>query len=453
MIKQFNIKLINKIHHDLNSNCNIALTHGWMNLDGSTNFCDRFINGTEISELENILHQNFEDIYFSINSFSKKRKQENNIWHLNAFALDFDFYKIDRFKNYLPHEFYEKVIKQKLKLEPTAVMDSGRGLYVIYVFKNAPKHLIKTYKAIYRSFLKDFQKYGLDPNAMNSTQIIRLPNSYNSKSNTRTYVFEFNDTNYKISDFFQLLPLSRNEYISKAKNRNYYKKKYSSDDYKHIKFQNDMADQIIDDLKLLISLRNSTCIYTGYREQLIYIARTRVIKANGTIEEQLNIANELNSLFMIPLTTKELKTTKPYGKRRFPSISKIIEKLEINPKEQKELKILISHKDKVNRSNKFKRLNKYLNKTNKQICITNRRRKVFELKSTGLSNSKISKILCVHKSTIANDLNYIANNMWEFPTNIESYLKTFLTKTEINHNMKSITLNINRLLLLQVLRQ
>lgn len=82
-------------------------------------------------------------------------------WHLNAFALDFDYYKIDKYKGLSAQEMYEKYIKSKLSLGPTAVVDSGRGLYVIYTFKHSCKKVIALYQSIYKSFLKNFEKYGL----------------------------------------------------------------------------------------------------------------------------------------------------------------------------------------------------------------------------------------------------------------------------------------------------
>lgn len=391
------------------------------------------------------------DCYFSINTFRKQRRITDDIWHLNAFVLDFDFYKIKSFSQFDPTSFYQDILKANLDIMPTAVIDSGRGLYIIYCFRDCPKSMLKTYKAIYHKLFDKFKYYGLDPKAMNATQLIRLPGTINSKTNTEVSILEFNDTDYKISDFYYLFNLTReqvNEYKSKKKKRlvnikelnntinNYNKKKV-------------FFNKFIKDIKNLIKLRNMNNQNDGYRELLIFLVRRRAKWAGYSIDKEIEIAMNINELFNESLTENEvIITAKPCGYTKCPSVKRMIYLLQISNEEMKHLRLLVDNNTRINNSNKRKKRNKLLNMTDKQITIKKRRLLVAHLKNEGYKNNYIAKAVSCSKSTVTKDLAYIKKHAYAFIVDLKRQLKQVLTdneKEEIVKNWTGIKVEFNSL--------
>ena len=436
-----NLSVIEKLHFDAGEYSNIAITRDWIDCDWragyfSNSFFDKLYNYDEFIEMATkFMDEGSEDTYFSINSFRRRKKQTCRLWHLNGFVLDFDYYKLPEYKELSSKEMYEAHIKDKLPFAPTAAIDSGRGLYVLYSFKHASKGAYKVYQSIYTTFLTMFEEFGMDSKAMNGTQIIRVPGTLNTKSWTNVEVMEFNDTNYKLEDFFSLLPYTleqAKEYKKSSKkkvlnkisltneqksNRNYNRKK--------------QADMIFKDFEVLIEERNNSGIFTGYREQLIYLARRRVKQYGGTLQEELNVAHHLNSLFQVPLEDKEVRSMcKPFGNYQCEKIVTIIRKLEITYTEQRKMQVLRSKKLKDSMYQKRKRKMKLLNITPKQKEMLERRTRVNDLKKEGRRNKYIADVLGLDKSMVTRDLQYIRIHAWKF-------------KKELKEVMDELTSNLN----------
>lgn len=441
MNQEMNLKLIKKIHNDAGAKSNIAITRDWMDelpelkyMD--QHFFDRMYDiETFLQEVKLLVNNEVEDSYFSINSFRRSEKQSSRVWHLNAFVLDFDYYKIKKYKGLSATEMYEIHIRDKLPLDPTALIDSGRGLYVIYSFKHACKAMVSTYKSIYKTFCKKFKEYGMDPNAMNVTQIIRIPGTLNSKSLRYVEVLEYHDTNYELKDFFHLFTFSReevNDYKLNQKKKDDKPLELDADRLqKRFQFREEQTAQIILDLKKLIQLRNETAHYDGYRELLIYIVRKRMRWKGSSLQDELLMAHEMNDYFKVPLSVVEIEQNcTPYGITRCCSIHKIIEKLQITQEEQASMKIIKSKTLKDGARNKKKRIIKLLNLTAKQKEVLERRTKVAKLKNDGKRNAKIAMILTINKSTVTRDLQYIQTHGHKFIKR----LKDAINELKINLN-------------------
>ena len=365
------------------------------------------------------------DIYFTLNSFYRLRKKSEDVRHINAFVLDFDYYKIKKYQEMNAYEFYRKKIKKKLDFEPTAVVDSGRGLYVIYAFDNCSYHMENLYKSIMKHYIKKFKNYGADPKATNITQVIRLPGSINGRVNKEVKVLEIRDTQYKIQDFATLLPYTKKEVkefsIEKVKKKRKRKKIDPSklDLSKRKPYFNDFYE----DLKKLILLRNKNQV-KGYREELLFILREKACWSGYTIAESIELAKELNKVFRRPLSDVEVEERcRPSGNRMPCSYEKIIEKLDISIDEQLHMKVLRNQALKKSSYAKKKRKHPLLNRTEKEQSVLERRTRVCELKNKEhLSNSEIAKVLEVNKSTITRDLKYIQSNPAQFIQKLKSYM-------------------------------
>lgn len=443
-MSDINFDFIRRVHHEADAKCNIAIFRDWaidedyLLFDDEKTAYDKFINGSQLSKVKKYMDSADEDTYFSLNSFRHQNKKESDLWHLNAFALDFDYYKIAEYKDLSALEMYQNHLKDSLDLEPTAVIDSGRGLYIIYVFKHAPKAMCTTYKSIYKSFLKKYESFGLDYNAMKVTQIIRLPGTLNTKSLTEVEVLELNDTKYVLSDFFSLLPHTRTE-VQEYKKKIAVKKKsfveYTATQLINSnRFKKELVRAILNDFRTLIKLRNESGHFEGYRELMLYIARKRMQFMHASAEEELAVANELNLLFATPLKQKDVEQVcKPYGRNKCPGIEKTMKLLQIDVAEEKYMKVLCSKCIKDTRRNKKKARHPLFNLTEKQMKKLQRQAEVYALKEQLLTNAEIARRLGEDPATITRDLNEIKANPWRWKKAMKELFKEFqeYIKTEL----------------------
>ena len=359
------------------------------------------------------------DVYFSLNSFYRKKKLAGEVRHINAFCLDFDFYKLKRYETYEPAAFYE-VIRRHLELTPTAVVDSGRGLYVIYAFQHCSYHMDRLYHSVMKHFLKKFEKYGMDPRALNTTQVIRLPGTINSRTGRIVQVLELNDTEYTLQQLAKQLPWSKEQVGVHKKEGKKKRKKVDWDLSKRRPYYKDYYK----DFQKLIALRNRKGEYEGYRETLLWIAREKATWLGYTIDESVQLANKLNEQFHHPLTALQVeKQCRPSSNRAACNIDTIIDRLQITAEEQQHMKVLKRKSLKKAVYAKRRRKILLLNRTEKQQKVLERRTRVCELKNVQhLSNARIAEILGVHRSTITKDLKYIQTHPSQFIRKLKDYM-------------------------------
>ncbi len=368
------------------------------------------------------------DAYFSINSFYKRKRKNENVRHINAFVLDFDFYKISKYASMKAACFYEKVLAKKLVKEPTAVIDSGRGLYVIYAFQHCSHHMERLYQAIFKSFQRTYEKYGMDPAATLTSQVIRIPGTINSKTNKVVEVLKLNDTDYKLQDFTDQLTWTLDEVKTHRKNKAK-KKVHKEQLIKDLSKRKRHFQPYYDDFIKLIRMRNESNIIDGYREQLLFLCRERACWMGYTIDESVKMAYQLNDLFSVPLSRSEVEhNCKPSENRLACSIDTMIDKLRITIDEQRQLQVLKRRYIKKSIYAKQKRKHPLLNRTPKQQAIIERRAKVCELKNVKhLKNSEIADKLETDKSTITRDLQYIKTHPYQFIRKLKDYLNELET--------------------------
>lgn len=388
-------------------------------------FYDRLFNPAKFyQQVTELITTKQPDAYFSINSFYNTKRKNENVRHINAFVLDFDFYKISKYESMDAKAFYHQVLKKKLCYQPTGVIDSGKGLYIVYAFKHCSYHMDRLYHAVWKHFYNEFEKYGMDPAAMLTTQVIRIPGTINSKTNKIVNVLEFNDTDYEIQDFAMQLPWSQEQVKEHRKDRILKLKLSKKKMHKDYSKRKIYFKQYYEDFKKLIRIRNKKNISEGYREQLLYICRERACWMGYTIDESIKLAFELNQMFRVPLKKREVEQNcKPSDNRLACSIDTIIEKLGISFDEQLQLKVLKRRYIKKSLYAKHKRKHPLLNLTDKQQALMERRAKVCELKNVKhLKNSEIADRLGIDKSTITRDLQYIKTHPHQFIRKLTDYI-------------------------------
>lgn len=374
-----------------------------------------------------------EDVYFSINSFWNTKRTEANIRHLNAFVIDYDYYKIAEYADLSAAEMYQQHIRPSLVIDPTFVIDSGRGLYCIFCIDHAPYACTGLYKAIYSKLVESQERFGADPKVMLTTQVIRVPGSINSRSGRTVAVLEAKDQRYTLSELaHQFLPYTRQQVRDykreKAKAAFGQAKKAAAGKRKANRYQSELAE-LESDLIALISMRNDVGITVGYREVLLYLYWERAAKTKMEEESITKKILWLNSLFTMPLTEKEaLSRCRPAQNYRFVTgREKMVRKLGVSEEEQRRLKYLVTRK----RRNSLRQA-----KSRKKACVQRRgrtsaqevryKRRCALLKglSQGLNLQDLAESLGVTKKTLRNDCKYIHDHHAEFAAVIRSVNKS-----------------------------
>lgn len=94
-------------------------------------------------------------------------------------------------------------------VEPTFVIDSGRGLYIIWKIEDVPgiyKQTKALYQHIQQYIYELFQDVGAGSSARDIARVLRVPNSLHTKANRRVKVNYFNpDAHYTMSMFQQFV--------------------------------------------------------------------------------------------------------------------------------------------------------------------------------------------------------------------------------------------------------
>lgn len=389
-------------------------------------FSDRLHTKKQFYQLcEQCINEGREDTYFTINSFAVPKKSSQYVRHLNAIALDYDFYKLESFQNLTPRQMYEDHIKNTLPCTPSAIIDSGRGLCVLYIFNHASVAMVSLYKAIYKHLYEQQKQFGMDSKAMNITQVIRIPGTVNTRSMSDVEIIETNDTSYTIQELAQIiLPFSLEKTKEFKKHKNKALKRAQTDKIPQI------LSNIIEDFKTLIRLRKGDC--KGYREYMIFILQEKMNYYGVVREKALEISYEINAIFNEPLQDREItKRCKPA--RKYPyttSKSKIMRGLEITDEEAKKMIYFRNAKQDRNTKRRRQRRHGLLNRSEKQIKMLERRQKVVEGIMQGKTLAIIQKEYTESKRTFKRDLAYIVAHPNEFKDLYIVLLERFLESLE-----------------------
>lgn len=129
---------------------------------------------------------NIPNLFLSINSFKRRKRLADNVESINALFVDLDIYnknisKKDTIYN-LEQDYFDKLIPK-----PSLVVDSGGGLYLIWILNKHTTPLLPLEEA--KRYFSNLEKYlidkldsvGSDTNARDLARVLRIPGSSNSK--------------------------------------------------------------------------------------------------------------------------------------------------------------------------------------------------------------------------------------------------------------------------------
>lgn len=152
-----------------------------------------------------------ENVYISMNTFCVNERTVDRLKRLNAFYVDIDCYKLGLNKMIVLEEleldYFEKIIPT-----PTFVIDSGRGLYLIWKLRNEDRNALPRWTKVQNHLIDTLKDFGADPACKDSARILRIPFSQNSHSGTEVEILQFHDLTYTISDIQQEYQIAGEKY-------------------------------------------------------------------------------------------------------------------------------------------------------------------------------------------------------------------------------------------------
>ena len=358
------------------------------------------------------------NVYITLNTFYKTYRRIEYLKELKALFIDLDTYKTGFTKEQILMNLNENYFGKNIPI-PNLIIDSGRGLYLIWLIKKVPSMALPLWKATEDYFYKTLKEFGADRQALDATRILRIPGSINPKTHTEVKIIDNYDYLYELREI-------QNEYMPELSEKAL-KKRGRPKKIKYIYRERSLYYARIQDLIKLCELREYNL--KGHRELILFLYRYYLCYFTEDIEKSLNDTLELNNMFRQPLSQNEVRNATKSAETVFKDQNKdykyknetLINLLEISEEEQKEMKTIIS-KDEYKRrkrlrnnksynsekaKEKYKDKLKESGKITKEEEISQRRIKIKDLLAKGLKQKDICLKLNISKDTYLRDRKYL----------------------------------------------
>lgn len=357
-----------------------------------------------------LLEQDFnqENVYISINTFYSTFRRLEYLKELKAQFIDLDIYKTGFTKAqiimHLETDYFNKSIPR-----PNLIIDSGRGLYLIWLLNSVPSKALPLWKAVEEYLYSVLKPFGADRQALDPTRVLRVPGSINSKSNTTVNVIEQYDYIYDLREI-------QNEYLPELKPKE--KKKGRPSRTVFIHRERSLYFARIQDITKLCELREYDL--KGHRELILFLYRYYLCYFLEDTKKALEDVLELNREFIYPLSENEVIRATRSAEKVYLSKDKdyryknetLIELLEITELEETHMSTIISkneykRRDRVYQKNKYQRKLKSEGKISEKEKLSQRRAKIKDLLAEGLKQKDICSQLNISKDTYIRDRKYL----------------------------------------------
>ena len=392
------IEYINTVH----GNSEGWITKATISSDGYKQWHYKYLQLLELKVEE-------DNVYISLNTFYKTYRRLEYIKELNALFIDLDTYKTSFTKEQILMNLNENYFGKSIPI-PSFIVDSGRGLYLIWLIKKVPYRALPLWKAAEEYFYRTLKEFGADRQALDATRILRVPGSFNSKSHTEVKIIDSYEYLYDLREIqIEYMP-ELNENASKKRGRP-----------KRVVFvhrERSLYQLRILDIIKLCELREYDV--KGQRELILFLYRYYLCYFTEDIEKSLNDALELNSMFKQPLSQREVTRATKSAETVFKDKNKhykyksetLINLLEISDEEQKEMKITISEEEYKRRENirgkkNYQKKLKDEGKLTEKEKISQRREKIKDLLAKGLMRKDICLTLDISIKTYKRDIKFI----------------------------------------------
>lgn len=334
------------------------------------------------------------NFYFSQNTFYSTYRRIEYIKELSTLFMDIDYYNTGYRKEAVLYFLETELYKAKIPI-PTLVIDSGRGLYLIWKIKAVPAGALPLFNALQKNFYEKLKEYGADKKALDCTRLLRIAGTWNTKAGKMVVIIEHNGFEYDIHDL-------KNEYLpdlpDKKTNTGLHKKGRPTKAVRGFTESTLYYARIID-ICVLCELREWDL--KGHRELILFLYRYWNCCFLNDPEDALRQALELNSMFNNSLPKREVVRATRSAERCYLSGDKqykyknetLIDLLDISEDEQRQMGSIIGRKEKYRRNNDRRTPKNQNGLTKKQQETSDLEVKAKQLKSKGLKINEIVKEL------------------------------------------------------------
>ena len=136
--------------------------------------------------------------YVSVNSFFISKRNNSNACQINAFYVDLDYYKESLSQDDVSDAIDFLVRTERLP-EPTFVIDSGQGLYAVWLIESVPakfKSVQKLYNHIEKHLIDVLKDFGSDSQAIDIARVLKAPSTYHYGTGKMVEVLRYNKKHY-----------------------------------------------------------------------------------------------------------------------------------------------------------------------------------------------------------------------------------------------------------------
>jgi len=155
------------------------------------------LNCKKIHIYKNRYHEQ-KDVYISMNSFKSKKRGVDNVKRLNALYIDIDCYKVSKTKEQVLYELEQDYFGHSIPV-PTFIIDSGRGLYLIWQINEGAEALPR-WNRVQKYLYEQLKALGADSSALDAARVLRVPGSVNSNNGEKVKIIEFNNVKYTLHE-------------------------------------------------------------------------------------------------------------------------------------------------------------------------------------------------------------------------------------------------------------
>ena len=110
---------------------------------------------------------NEDNVYITLNTFYKTYRRIEYLKELKALFIDLDTYKTGFTKEQILMNLNENYFGKNIPI-PNLIIDSGRGLYLIWLIKKVPSMALPLWKAAEDYFYKTLKEFGADRQALDT---------------------------------------------------------------------------------------------------------------------------------------------------------------------------------------------------------------------------------------------------------------------------------------------
>ncbi|MDO4536431.1 MAG: DNA-binding response regulator, partial [Clostridium perfringens] len=225
-----------------------------------------------------------DNVYITLNTFYKTYRRLECLKELNALFIDLDTYKTGFTKEQILMNLCENYFGKNVPI-PNLIIDSGRGLYLIWLIKKVPSMALPLWKAAEEYLYKTLKEFGADRQALDATRILRVPGSINSKTHTEVKIIDNYDYLYELREIQNEYMPELSEKVSVRRGR---PKKV-----KYIYRERSLYYARLQDIIKLCKLRKYDL--KGHRELILFLYRYYLCYFTEDVEKSLNDTLELNS--------------------------------------------------------------------------------------------------------------------------------------------------------------